>query len=138
MCSENRQFPDIQTLMNMRIFIILITCLYIRRWHDYCYLIILSILIILYWSVLVLCRYSNLRILFDFFWENDLKIKRRKEGGPAFSKMRIRCFAIILSTALQFYVCKFPFLFNALQKAKNLYISYSYTCFPGIFQANVY
>ena len=82
--------------------------------------------------------FFNLKILFDFFWENDLKIKRGKERGPAFSKLRIRCFAVILSTALQFSVCKFPFLFNALQKAKNLYISYSYTCFPGIFQANVY
>ena len=80
--------------------------------------------------------FFNLRILFDFFWENDLKIKRGKGGGPAFSKLRIRCFAIILSTALQFYVC-FPYiysLFFALQRAKNLYISYSYTCFPGIFK----
>ena len=63
--------------------------------------------------------FFNLRILFDFFWENDLKIKRGKDGGPAFSKMRIRCFAIILSTALQFYVCKFPFLFNALQNGEK-------------------
>ena len=52
--------------------------------------------------------FFNLKILFDFFWENDLKIKRGKERGPTFSKLRIRCFAIILSTALQFSVC-FPY-----------------------------
>ena len=82
--------------------------------------------------------FFNLRILFDFFWENDLKIKRGKERGPTFSKLRIRCFAIILSTALQFSVC-FPYtnsLFFSMpyRTAKNLYISYSYTCFPGIFK----
>ena len=111
MCSENRQFPDIQTLMNMRIFIILITCLYAGRWHDFCYLNNIKYINISIVLICIICRCSNLRILFDFFWENDLKIKRGKDGGPAFSKLRIRCFAIILSTALQFSVC-FPYAYS--------------------------
>ena len=142
MCSENRQFPDIQTLMNMRIFIILITCLYASRWHDFCYLNNIKYInntVLVCISIMSLSQPQN---SVWFFLGKRFENKTRKRAGTRFLKIENTVFCHYSVNSVTIFrmlsICIFPFLFNALQKAKNLYISYSYTCFPGIFQANVY
>ena len=58
--------------------------------------------------------FFNLRILFDFFWENDLKIKRGKERGTDFLKIENTVFCHYSVNSVTIFrmlsICIFPFL----------------------------